>query len=107
MPRVKAQIGSALGCKLAFCVVALAGIAAALLTIRQMRTQAAHEFATLRLRVMRVDEASARLRADISRHVGPEQLRERLAELDTKALEDSEPAAALVGLDQDGGERDR
>lgn len=103
MARAKAQIGAALGCKLAFCVVAVAGIAAALLTIRQMRTQAAHEFATLRLRVMRVDEASARLRADISRYVGPEQLRRRLADLDAKALEEDEPDTALVGLEQDGG----
>lgn len=104
MARARAQIGAALGCKLAFCVIALVGIAAALLTIRQMRTQAAHEFATLRLRVMRVDEDSARLRADISRYVGPERLRQRLAELDARALEEGGPDAALVGLERDGGQ---
>lgn len=107
MARAKAQIGAAFGCKLAFCVVALAGIAAALLTIRQMRTQAAHEFATLRLRVMRVDEASARLRADIARHVGPARLRERLAELDARTPGEGGQDAALVGLQQSGGAGER
>ena len=82
MSRPRAQIGAAFGCKLAVCVVAMAAVAAALLTIRQLRTQAAHEFASLRLRVMRVDEASARLRADIARHIGPAELRERLQELE-------------------------
>lgn len=99
MARAKVQIGGAFGCKLAFSVVALAAIAASLLTIRQLRTQAAHEFASLRLRVMRVDEASGRLRADIARHVGPAELRERLAELDAKQLEQGLPEAALVGLE--------
>ena len=106
MARQRVQIGGALGCKLAFCVVALVGIAGALLTIRQMRTQAAHEFASLRLRVMRVDEASGRLRADIARHVGPNQLRERLAELDAAdgaAPLDDAPEAALVGLGSGDG----
>ena len=98
MPRARAQIGASLGLKLACCVVALAGLAAALLTIRQMRTQAAHEFASLRLRVMRVDEASARLRADIARHVGPARLRDRLAELDAKAYGAEQPDSAVVSL---------
>lgn len=99
MKRAKVQIGGALGCKLAFCVVALAAVAGALLTIRQLRTQAAHEFASLRLRVMRVDEASGRLRADIARHVGPSELRDRLAELDARRLDLNAPDAALVGLE--------
>lgn len=103
MTRARSQIGGAFGCKLAFSVVALAGIAAALLTIRQLRTQAAHEFASLRLRVMRVDEASGRLRADIARHVGPAELRERLAELDAQRLIDDGPEAALVGLEAGDG----
>jgi hypothetical protein len=104
MARTRSQIGGAFGCKLAFSVVALAGIAAALLTIRQMRTQAAHEFASLRLRVMRVDEASGRLRADIARHAGPTELRERLAELDAPRFIEDAPEAALVGMEA-GGER--
>lgn len=104
MRRETGQIGGAMGWKLAFCIVALAGVAAALLTIRQMRTQAAHEFAALRLRVMRVDEASGRLRADIARHVGPEALRKSLAQLDAKAHAD-EPEAALVGLEGAGDGR--
>ncbi|MFI4916114.1 MAG: hypothetical protein ACIAS6_06360, partial [Phycisphaerales bacterium JB060] len=87
-------------CKLAFCVVVLVGIAAALLTIRQLRTQAAHEFASLRLRVMRVDEASGRLRADIARYVGPAKLRERLAELDAQADDPADARTALVGMEQ-------
>lgn len=98
----KSQIGGAMGWKLAFSIVALVGIAATLLTIRQMRTQAAHEFATLRLRVMRVDEASGRLRADIARHVGPEALRQSLAELDARG-DREESETALVGY---GGQAD-
>lgn len=99
MARAKVQIGGAFGCKLALSIVALAAIAASLLTIRQLRTQAAHEFASLRLRVMRVDEASGRLRADIARHIGPAELRERLAELDAQSLGVNAPEAALVGLE--------
>ena len=105
MADTKPQTGVALGCKLAFCVVALVAIAAALLTIRQLRTQAAYEFATLRLRVMRVDEASARLRADIGRHVGPDRLRERLAQLDAQPTP-SEPDAALQQAPAGGGTRE-
>lgn len=97
MARPKVQIDGVFGCKLAFCVVALVGISGALLTIRQMRTQAAHEFASLRLRVMQVDEYSKRLRADISKHIGPDELHQRLAELDAKAGE-----AGLVMEDADG-----
>jgi hypothetical protein len=103
MAKGKAQIGGAFGCKLAFSIVALAAIAASLLTIRQLRTQAAHEFASLRWRVMRVDEASGRLRADIARHVGPAELRERLAELDAKHSEAGDPEAALVGMESGDG----
>lgn len=99
MARARVQIGGAFGCKLAFSVVALAAIAASLLTIRQLRTQAAHEFASLRLRVMRVDEASGRLRADIARHIGPAELRERLAQLDAVQSDEIVPNAALVGLE--------
>ena len=107
MPQPRPQTGSSLALKLACCVVVLAGIGATLLTIRQMRTQAAHEFASLRLRVMRVDEASARLRADIGRHIGPAELRERLAELDAQALELESPDSALVGLDERPQGKDR
>ncbi|MCW5756441.1 MAG: hypothetical protein KIT54_04310 [Phycisphaeraceae bacterium] len=104
MRRNKGQIGGAMGWKLAFCIVALAGTSAALLTVRQMRTQAAHEFAALRLRVMRVDEASGRLRADIARHVGPEALRQRLAQLEASNSDDG-PEAAMVGLESGGDGR--
>ncbi|MEO1278394.1 MAG: hypothetical protein AAFV77_05515 [Planctomycetota bacterium] len=107
MPTLRSQTGSSLALKLACCVVVFAGIGATLLTIRQLRTQAAHEFASLRLRVMRVDEASARLRADIGRHIGPEELRERLAELDGEALDTEPPDSALVGLDEREGTDDR
>jgi len=105
MPRARAQIGTSLGLKLACCVVVLAGLAAALLTIRQLRTQAAHEFASLRLRIMRVDEASARLRADIARHIGPAELRERVAELDAQVYGVDEPDSAMVGLGEADGSR--
>jgi len=101
--RGRVQISGVFGCKLAFSIIALAAIAASLLTIRQLRTQAAHEFASLRLRVMRVDEASGRLRADIARQVGPAELRERLAELDANQLEVDAPEAALVGLERTDG----
>ncbi|MEQ8844622.1 MAG: hypothetical protein RIB58_07180 [Phycisphaerales bacterium] len=104
MARSRPQIGVAFGCKLACCVLAFVAVAATLLTIRQLRTQAAYEFASLRLRVMRVDEASARLRADIARHIGPAELRARLAELDAEALDEPGPDSAVVGLDE-GPER--
>ncbi|MEQ8317675.1 MAG: hypothetical protein RIE77_02715 [Phycisphaerales bacterium] len=100
MARPKVQIDGVFGCKLAFCVVALVAIAGSLLTIRQMRTQAAHEFASLRLRVMQVDEYSKRLRADISRHVGPDELHARLAELDAAESEGEAPGLAME--DRDG-----
>ncbi len=99
MPQSRPQTGSSLALKLACCVVVFVGIGATRLTIRQLRTQAAHEFASLRLRVMRVDEASARRRADIGRHIGPAELRERLAELDAEALESESTDSALVGLE--------
>ncbi|MEO1007791.1 MAG: hypothetical protein AAFX79_04450 [Planctomycetota bacterium] len=74
--------GGALAWKLGCCAVAIACISVTLLVIRQARTQAAHEFATLRLRVLRSGEDSARLRADIARRIGPAQLRRMLDEID-------------------------
>lgn len=60
--------------KLAVLIVALGLIAASLLAMRQMRTQAAHELAQARLRAVRVDQDTARLRAMISTHVNPERV---------------------------------
>jgi hypothetical protein len=60
--------------KLAVLIVALGLIAASLLAMRQMRTQAAHELAQARLRAVRIDQETARLRAMISTHVNPERV---------------------------------
>lgn len=62
--------------KLAVLIVSLGLIAASLLAIRQMRTQAAHELAQARLRAVRIDEDVAKFRAVISAHVSPERVLE-------------------------------
>lgn len=62
--------------KLAVLIVALGLIAASLLAMRQMRTQAAHELAQARLRAFRVDQENARLRAMISSRIHPERVLE-------------------------------
>jgi len=86
--------GGWLAAKLCVAILALAATAATLLAIRQMQTQAAHEYATLRLRVMRVDEAATRLRADIARRISPEALRSQLAALpDADAANRPQPPA--------------
>jgi type II secretory pathway pseudopilin PulG len=62
--------------KLAVLIVAVAATAASLLAARQMRTQAAHELAQTRLRVMRLDQQRAKLRSEIASRITPEHVQE-------------------------------
>ena len=60
--------------KVAVLVVGLGLCACALLTMRQMRTQAAHELAEAWLRVAQRDNELWRIRADIAAKVTPERV---------------------------------
>jgi cell division protein FtsL len=64
--------------KLVVLIVALAACACGLLCLRQMRTQAAHELAEARLRVLQRDNEFWRLRSRIAAKVTPEHV-EQLA----------------------------
>ncbi len=64
--------------KLAVLTISLALCACALLCLRQMRTQSAHELAEARLRVLQRDNEFWRLRSRIAARVTPEHV-EQLA----------------------------
>jgi hypothetical protein len=57
-------------------ILSLGLCAAALLSLRQMRTQAAHELAEARLRVLQRDNELWRLRAQIAERITPEHVQE-------------------------------
>ena len=65
--------------KLAVLIVGVALTASCLLAARQMRTQAAHELAQARLRVMRLDNERWKLRAEIASRITPEHIQEMAA----------------------------
>lgn len=67
--------------KIVVVIVSLGLCAAALLSLRQMRTQAAHELAEARLRVLQRDNELWRLRAQIAERVTPERIQELAAKL--------------------------
>jgi hypothetical protein len=73
--------GAAVFAKIVVVILALGLCAAALLSLRQMRTQAAHELAEARLRVLQRDNELWRLRAQIAEHVTPEHIQELAAKL--------------------------
>jgi cell division protein FtsL len=56
-------------------IVAIGLCAATLLTIRQLRTQAAHELAQTRLRVMEQENEMRRLKAQIATKVTPDNVK--------------------------------
>lgn len=60
--------------KVAFLVLALGLLAASLLTLRQMRTQAAHELARARLRILDRESELQRIRMRIGELVTPEHI---------------------------------
>ena len=67
--------------KIVVVILSLGLCAAALLSLRQMRTQAAHELAEARLRVLQRDNELWRLRAQIAEHVTPERIQELAAKI--------------------------
>lgn len=60
--------------KLAVVIVAVGVTACALLAVRQMRTQAAHELSEARLRIMQRDNQLWRVRARIAEAVAPQRV---------------------------------
>lgn len=66
--------------KLAVVIVALGLIAAALLSMRQSRLQAAHEVTAARLRIRVHDERLLKMRGEIAARVTPEAVRAMLQE---------------------------
>jgi hypothetical protein len=67
--------------KLAVLIVGIALTASCLLAARQMRTQAAHELAQARLRVMKLDNERWKLRSDIASRITPEHVQEMASRL--------------------------
>ena len=75
-------------------ILALGLCAAALLSLRQMRTQAAHELAEARLRVLQRDNELWRLRAQIAERITPERIQELTARIHPTRPVDTEPVLA-------------
>ena len=80
--------------KLAVVIVALGLIAAALLSMRQSRLQAAHEVTAARLRIRVHDERLLKMRGEIAARVTPEAVRTMLKE--TGELDRFAPVAERV-----------
>lgn len=77
--------------KLAVLTISLALCACALLCLRQMRTQSAHEFAEARLRVLQRDNDFWRLRTQIAARVTPERVQQLAAKVYALKPMSSEP----------------
>jgi hypothetical protein len=73
--------GRAVFAKLAFVVAAVGVCACALLTVRQLRIEAAQQLAQTRLRILERDVELQRLRARIAGRVTPERIEELAAGL--------------------------
>lgn len=67
--------------KLAAVILAIGILACALLAVRQMRTQAAHELAETRLRIMQRDNQLWRVRTQIAEAVAPQRVQALAATL--------------------------
>jgi hypothetical protein len=83
--------------KLVVLIIGIGLTASCLLAARQMRTQAAHELAQARLRVMKLDNERWKLRSDIAARITPEHVQEmasRLSPLKPIAGEFPAPVAA-------------
>ena len=88
--------------KVAVLIVSLALGACALLCLRQMRTQSAHELTEARLRLLQRDNEFWRLRTRIAARVTPEhiqQLAESINPLKTMSPE-AASTGALAGADR-------
>jgi hypothetical protein len=90
--------------KVAVLIVCIGLCACALLAARQMRTQAAHELAEARLRLMQRDNELWRLRARIASKVTPEHvqmLATRLNSLKPIAADAAPTKSTLAGATPD------
>lgn len=88
--------------KLVVLIVSLAMCACVLLCLRQMRTQAAHELAEARLRVLQRDNEFWRLRSRIAAKVTPEHVESLAAKLvPLKPVTPDTAPSALAGPVQD------
>jgi hypothetical protein len=67
--------------KIVASIVVIGGCACGVLAIRQMRTQAAHELAETRLRIMQRDNELWRLRTRIAQNVTPKRVHDMAARL--------------------------
>jgi hypothetical protein len=67
--------------KLAALIIGIALTAGALLAARQVRTQAAHELAQARIRVMRLDHERLKIRAQIAERIAPDRIQEMASRL--------------------------
>lgn len=84
--------------KVAAIILAIGLCACALLAARQMRTQAAHELAEARLRVMQRDNELWRLRAQIAARVTPQKIQQLAAKLTPlKPISADGPESSLAG----------
>ena len=84
--------------KLAVLTISLALCACALLCLRQMRTQSAHELAEARLRVLQRDNEYWRLRTQIAARVTPEHVEQLAAKINPLKPMAADPASgALAG----------
>ncbi len=67
--------------KVVVVIVGIGACACGVLAVRQMRTQAAHELAEARLRIMQRDNELWRLRSRIAQNVTPARVHEMAAKL--------------------------
>lgn len=67
--------------RLVVLILGVGVIACGLLAARQVRTQAAHELAQARLRVMKLDSERAKLRSEIASRVTPDRIQEMASRL--------------------------
>lgn len=67
--------------KLTACVLSMGLFGCALLALRQARLQAAHELTQTQLRIRVCDERLFKLRAEIDRHVRPDDVRSMVVDL--------------------------
>ena len=89
--------------KIVAMIVALGLCAAGLLTVRQLRTQAAHELAQTRLRIMAQENELRRVKAQIAARVTPEHVKAmagRIGRLKPIMSEVPAPGIVTAGVEE-------
>lgn len=89
--------------KIALVIVSMAACGLALVAMRQLRAQSAHELAAARLRIVEADAQLLRIRAEIASRVSPSSIAEMAVELGP--IKPVLPGASLV--EGDGASRVR